>query len=68
MMKKRLVLFISLFCLMIVSANAQTVPEMVQAPARVTGEYTSPSGRTTVSLNAEVIVPDVAVMPIVEVH
>ena len=68
-MKKTLAIVLILCSLLTgLSAHAQTVSEMVQSPSHVTGEYTSPSGRTTVSVDAEVVVPDVAAMPLVEVH
>lgn len=54
-------------CLFSISVQAQTVPDMVQAPARAQGTWHSPSGRTTVTLDAEVIAPEVSGMPIVEV-
>ena len=62
--KLALLLALSALCL---TASAQSVPEQVQAPEHVQGTYQSPTGRTTVSLDAQVVVPQVAAMPMVEV-
>lgn len=54
-------------CLLASSALAQTIPEQVAAPERAQGTWHSPSGRTTVTMDAKVIVPDIASIPLVEV-
>jgi len=46
---------------------AQSVPERGQTPALVQGTWHSPPGRTTVTLDADVIVHEVTSMPLVEV-
>lgn len=66
-MKRLPALILACVCLLFSSAKAQTVPDMVQAPARTQGTWHSPSGRTTVTLDAEIIVPGVASMPLMEV-
>ena len=66
----KLLVLLVLICLLVMSAAsalAQSIPDQVQSPEHVTGTYTSPSGRTTVSLDAQVVVPQVEAMPIVEV-
>lgn len=54
-------------CLFSLTAAAGTVREQVAAPERARGLWHSPSGRTTVSLDAEILVPEVGSLPIVEV-
>ena len=66
-MKRWMALTLCLLCAFCLTASAQSIPEQVQAPEHITGTYTSPSGRTTVSLDAQVVVPQVAAMPLVEV-
>jgi len=66
-MMKRLLLFTLAACCLMAAAHARTVPEQVAAPPRAQGTWHSPTGRTTISLDAEVIVPEVDNLPIVEV-
>ena len=66
-MKRWMALALCLLCALCLTAFAQSIPDQVQAPERVQGTYQSPSGRTTVSLDAQVVVPGVEAMPLVEV-
>ena len=66
-MKRLIALVLFLMCLFSLTALAQSIPEQVQAPERVEETYQSPTGRTTVSLDAQVVVPQVEAMPLVEV-
>ena len=66
-MKRLIALILCLIFLFSLTASAQSVPEQVQAPEHVQGTYQSPTGRTTVSLDAQVVVPQVEAMPLVEV-
>ncbi len=66
-MMKRLMLLMLAACCLMAAAHAQTVPEQVAAPLHAQGTWHSPTGRTTISLDAQVVVPDVDSMPVVEV-
>ena len=63
-MMKRLLLFTLAACCLMAAAHARTVPEQVAAPPRAQGTWHSPTGRTTISLDAEVIVPEVTACPL----
>lgn len=66
-MIKRLLLLMLAACCLMAAAHARIVPEQVAAPPRAQGTWHSPTGRTTISLDAEVIVPEVDSLPVVEV-
>ncbi len=66
-MMKRLMLLMLAACCLMAAAHAQTVPEQVAAPLHAQSTWYSPTGRTTISLDAQVLVPDVDSMPVVEV-
>ena len=65
-MKRMISLVLLAASLFALPAMASTVQEQVAAPERAQGAWHSPSGRTTVQMDAEVIVPDVPSTPIVE--
>lgn len=66
---KRIVLLLLTFCLLIgaSAAQAETVREQVNAPATVQDAFASSTGKTTVTIDAQVNVPDAEAMYIIPV-
>lgn len=66
-MKRTIICLLTVFLLSTSSALAQTVREQVVAPERISETYTSNTGRTTITLDACVSVPDAAEMYLIPV-
>lgn len=63
---KRLLCLLLCLCFPL-TALAETVAERVGAPGEIRMTFASPSGKTTVSMNASVEIPDVDAVPVMEV-
>ena len=61
---KRMLVIALIFTLLFSVALADTVREQVTAPEHITDEFRSPSGKTHVYVDADVLVPDVSFMSI----
>ena len=55
---KRILMLVLLLVFLCPDALAETVRENVNAPEHITGEFQSPSGRTHIYVDADVLIPD----------
>ncbi|MCH5286564.1 MAG: hypothetical protein J1E43_04010 [Christensenellaceae bacterium] len=65
-MRKMLLFFLAMMALAL-PVRAETVPEQVRAPERVQTELVSPTGKTVMTVDAPVIVPETEAMYIIPV-